>query len=300
MINDSFQLDIKDLFVELWQKKLFIIVFSGLFSVAGVLFSLSLPNIYKAEVLLAPNSADSQMQNLAGQLGGIAALTGISMGGGQSDKTAFGLEVLRSRAFADRFIQSRDILVPLMAIESWDASTNTVVIDPTLFDSEAEQWVREVKAPKEAKPSAWEAFKVFSENLTYERNSDSGFVRISYTSQSPYLAQQWLAWLVDDLNLWMKTYDTREIKNNIFYLNQQLKETNIAEMHKIFYQLIEEQTKKLMLAEAQAEYAFKIVDPAIVPEEKSSPRRALICILFSFFGGIMSVVLVLLNVIRKK
>ena len=34
-----------------------------------------------------------------------------------------------------------------------------------------------------------------------------------------------------------------------------------------------------MLAEVRPEYVFKTIDPAVVPEEKSKPSRALICAL---------------------
>jgi uncharacterized protein involved in exopolysaccharide biosynthesis len=49
-----------------------------------------------------------------------------------------------------------------------------------------------------------------------------------------------------------------------------------------------------MLAEASPEYAFVTVSPAMVPEEKSQPKRALICILGTILGGMLSVLWVLI------
>ncbi|WP_299791238.1 Wzz/FepE/Etk N-terminal domain-containing protein [uncultured Shewanella sp.] len=300
MTSKNFQLDLKDLFLELWAKKWLFIAIVCFFSVTGVVYSLSLPNIYKAEVLVSPNDADSQMQSLVGQLGGIAALTGINVGSGMGDKTAFGLEVLRSRVFSEKFIEKREILAPLMALDTWDSKTNSITYDESLYDEKNKKWVRVVKPPKQSRPSAWEAHKVFNENLNFEKVRESGFIRISFQSKSPELASQWVEWIIADLNHWLKIYDIEEVKRNIYYLNEQLAKTNVAEMHKIFYQLIEEQTKKLMLAEAQSEYAFKVVDPAVIPEEKNSPRRALICILFAFLGTIFAVFIILLNYLRKR
>ena len=40
---------------------------------------------------------------------------------------------------------------------------------------------------------------------------------------------------------------------------------------------------------------FKTVDPAIVPELKSKPNRALTCILGTLLGGMLGVVLVLIR-----
>ena len=63
---------------------------------------------------------------------------------------------------------------------------------------------------------------------------------------------------------------------------------------KVFYTIIEQQTKNKMVAEASPEYAFVAVSPSMVPEEKSQPQRALICILGTLLGGILSVLLVLI------
>ena len=68
-----------------------------------------------------------------------------------------------------------------------------------------------------------------------------------------------------------------------------LQETNIAGMQQVFYQLIESETRTVMLANAQDEYIFKTVDPAVVPQEKSEPKRALIAIVATMLGGMLGV-----------
>ena len=66
-------------------------------------------------------------------------------------------------------------------------------------------------------------------------------------------------------------------------------------MREVFYTIIEEQVKSKMLAEASPEYVFVTVSPAMVPEEKSQPKRALICILGLLLGGMLSVAFVLVR-----
>jgi LPS O-antigen subunit length determinant protein (WzzB/FepE family) len=63
-------------------------------------------------------------------------------------------------------------------------------------------------------------------------------------------------------------------------------------MQQVFYQLIENETRTVMLANAQQEYVFKTVDPAVVPQEKSEPKRALICIVATLIGGMLGVLIV--------
>jgi uncharacterized protein involved in exopolysaccharide biosynthesis len=52
------------------------------------------------------------------------------------------------------------------------------------------------------------------------------------------------------------------------------------------YNLVETETKRLMLANSRSEYAFTVVDPAVVPELKFSPRRARIVVALTVIGGI--------------
>ena len=63
-------------------------------------------------------------------------------------------------------------------------------------------------------------------------------------------------------------------------------------MQQVFYQLIESETRTVMLANAQQEYVFKTVDPAVVPQEKSEPKRSLICIVATMLGGMLGVFIV--------
>ena len=59
--------------------------------------------------------------------------------------------------------------------------------------------------------------------------------------------------------------------------------------------MIEEQAKVIMLAEVREEYVFKTIDPAIIPELKFKPKRALVCLLITFLGGVLSVLIVLVR-----
>ncbi|TKB53937.1 Wzz/FepE/Etk N-terminal domain-containing protein [Ferrimonas aestuarii] len=298
-MNQHFTLNINELIKLLWQRKLLIIVVTGIFAIGSVVFALSLPNIYKAEVLLSPQTADNDMRNIGAELGGLAALAGISATGGNSEEVNLALQTITSRIFVDHFITKHELLVPLMALEGWSDKTGDLTYNDQIYDVASGQWTREVEAPKAPEPSAWEAYKVFIEQIEYERLKDSGFVRVSLTSLSPVLAQEWVTWMVTDLNNWVKTRDIEEINKNILYLTAQMKKTELSSMQQIFNNLIEEQVKRLMLAEAQDEYVFKVIDPAVVPEEKVSPKRAVICILGTFLGGIVSVLLVLFLAYRK-
>lgn len=287
------EIDLRELFKAIWQGKWIIIGATFVFAVVSVFYALSLPNIYKSEALLAP-AAEQKSVGLSGQLGGLAALAGVSLSSGAGvDKTALALEVVKSRDFLGRFIENRIQLHDLMAAESWELNSNTIYYDEEIYNPYTLQWLREVKPPKQVKPSTQEAYKTLSDILMVEQDKVTGMVKLSIEHVSPYIAQSWVQMLIADLNLEIKTRDIEEAEKSIAYLQQQINQTNIADLRTALFSLVEEQTKTLMLANVREEYVFKIVDPAIVPEEKVGPARALICLVVTFLGGFIGMMLVL-------
>lgn len=291
------EIDLKELFIALWKGKWIIILVTVIFAVGGVLYALSQPNTYKAEAVLASanDSKSGGLAAMASQFGGLASLAGISLGGGGTDSKAMALATLQSRQFLNAFIHKYDLLVPLMAGEKWNPSTDTLQLNPEIYDTQSKIWIREVEPGKTPEPTDWEAYKEFKKLIAVSESKDNGLVTLSITHLSPTIAKQWVDWLVIDLNAWVKKQSLDEARRNISYLEEQIERTSISDMQSVFYQLIEEQTKNLMLAQVQDEFAFKIIDPAVVPEEKAGPKRALICVLAVLLGGMLGMGIVLIR-----
>ena len=298
------EIDLKELFAAIWAGKWLITGITTIFAIGSVLVALWLPNIYKSEALLSPvtEKQGGGLSALAGQFGGLASLAGINLGSGASgDKSQLAIEILKSREFTSNFIQKHHILPDLMAVEKWDRNDNKVIYDPELYDATTQKWVREVKLPKKPEPSMQEAYKEFAKILNVATAKDSGMVTISIEHQSPFVAQQWVKWLVADINAEMKKRDVNEAHKSIAFLEQQLRKTKVADIRSMLFNLVEEQTKTIMFSKVRDEYVFKTIDPALVPEEKAKPKRALICILGTLLGGMLGVGIVLVRfAINKK
>ncbi|WJG21750.1 Wzz/FepE/Etk N-terminal domain-containing protein [Vibrio furnissii] len=297
------EIDLKELFSALWKGKWLIITVTVLFAIGSVIFAIKQPNIYKSDILLAPaeNASGGGLSKMAGQLGGLAALAGVNIGGAEASQADLAVQVIKSRKFIDNFIKEHDLLVPIMAVKGWDLATNQLLVDDKLYNINSKQWLRKPEGLRGAKPTAQEAYEVFKKDvLSVNQDKESGLYTISVMYYSPYTAQQWVTWLVQDINKVMRERTITETTQNLAYLNTQLQKTAVADMQATFYTLIEEQTKSLMLAEVQDEFVFKIVDPAVVPEVKDKPKRALICILGSLLGGMLGVAIVLVRFAFRK
>ena len=97
--------------------------------------------------------------------------------------------------------------------------------------------------------------------------------------------------MVIRLNLYLKKQSVDQAEKSIQYLKEQLATTSVVDMQQILYRLIEKQSNTIMLANVQEEFAFRVIDPAVVPEVRSKPKRKLIVVLGGVLGGMFSVFL---------
>ncbi|MGL4466018.1 MAG: Wzz/FepE/Etk N-terminal domain-containing protein [Plesiomonas shigelloides] len=291
------EIDLRELFAALWRGKWWIVASTLVGAGIAVIFALSQPNIYRSEALLAPSTEPQGggLAAMAAQFGGLASLAGVNLSGGGSDKTAIAVEIGKSRQFLSHFIRQHQLEVPLMAVTKADKATGELVIDEDVYDAAGKKWVRDIPPGKSVEPTDWELVKAFRELAKISQDTKSGLVTVAVEYYSPESAKQWVDWLVADLNEAMKLRDQTDATRNITYLKAQLEKTPVADMQKVFYQLIEDQTKTLMLTEVNQEYVFKTLDPAVVAEEKAKPKRALIAVLGTLLGGMLGVMIVLIR-----
>ena len=292
------EIDLKELFTLLWNGKLVITLITGFAAACAVLYALSLPNIYESKALLAPKdeSGAGGLAGLARQYGGLASLAGINIGGGggESSKSMMAQQKIQSLDFFTRHLYEK-IVVDLMAVDHWDAASGALVIDPDVFDVQSQAWLRDVSYPQQIKPSPQEAHEEFLEVLSLSEDKKTSLVTIAIKHQSPVVAQAWVELIISAVTEELRGSDVEEAQGSIEFLEQQRTQTALVSLDEVFAQLIEEQTKTIMLANVSKDYVFNVIDPAVVPELKSEPKRALICILGTFLGGMFGVLLVLVR-----
>lgn len=289
------EIDLRELFSILWQGRSAVLIGSLLGAVLSVGYALSLPDIYTAEAVMAPKDEGSGLNGLASQFGGLAGLAGINVGGGEVSKVQVALETLQSRAFYAKYMYE-DSLVLLMAAEGWDRASGKSIIDEDIYDSSSNKWIRDVQLPYKQKPSVQEAYRKFiSDHLVVSENKKTGFVTVTIKHYSPIVARSWIATMLQSLETSAREKEIREAENSIVFLKKESVSNSLISLNEVFAGLIEEQTKKIVLASASDEYLFEVIEPAVVAELKSEPKRSLICILGSLLSGMLSLLYVLIK-----
>ena len=298
LINEG-EIDLLQLITELWNKKALIIFLTTIAAIISVLYSLSLPNIYRSQALLAP--ADSQSQGMSSSLGGlssIAGIAGISIPGTGDAKKTEAIAILNSHQFLEEFINSHNLVVPIMASKGWDKESNKLIFNEKLYDAQKNQWL--VEDGKDLKPSIQETVKKFRLMVSSSVDKKNGYLLIFADTYSPYISKQWVELLIVDINKYIMEADVERAEKSLEYLNSQINQTAIPGLKQVVAQLIKKEQQTIMLSQSSPEYIFKVIDRPIVPELKLSPKRAIICIVGTITGFLIAVALALALIFRRQ
>lgn len=299
------QIDIINLILFFWARKLLLIILTTIGVVLSVLYSLSIPNKYESNAILSPSASFQSDSNLGMfNYSGAASLAGISLPSSQgSNSLDLVIEILNSRDFYLRFVKSRNISVDLIATIDWDNKTRQLKYDEEIYDIINSEWVARGSSFTEEGPTSQTIIDFMSELIFIKKDIETGFVRISVKHYSPDIAKKWLEWIIEDINKTLKNRDLVYATKTKAYLLEQIEKNKIAELNQVFNDLVAAQIEKIMLAEVQDEYALTVIDPPLLPERKSEPNRVKIVLFGSVLSGLLSMILVFFHSIlhsRKR
>jgi len=294
---DEEEISLREIFDVIIEGKWVIVSLSAFASIIGVIYSLSLPDIYESKALLVPVNSSSSISSSLQGFSGLAGLAGISLpSSGAESVNEKAIQKLVSLSFFENNVMSGIFLPDLMALQSWDYKTNTLNYDEDIYNKNSNAWVRDYSYPNKQIPSIQESFRVFqNEHINISTNKKTGFVSLLVRHKSPYVAKKWSELLIREINIFYRQQDKLESKKAVSYLNEQIALTSLSEVKQVMAELLQNEIQKLTLIEANQSYVFDYIDPPAVMEQKSEPNRAFICILSSLLGGLLSIFIVLIK-----
>jgi uncharacterized protein involved in exopolysaccharide biosynthesis len=175
---------------------------------------------------------------------------------------------------------------------------------PVLFADDWDAASRQWKGDPEDAPTHWDAYELFSDVRSVQEDRKTGLVTLTVDWQDPQQAAVWANELVARANSRLQQDAIEEGQKAIAFLQQQLGQAGAIEVRQALYSLIEAETKKVAIAHARKEFAFKVIDPAVAPRRKVKPQRRLIVVAGFLIGLIgssfLAVLLAAIAAERKK
>jgi len=296
---------LSDIIAALKLRKKLIFTCTGVSVLIGLLYAIFSTPLYTAVITMRPLEAGEggALSKLSTQFGGAAALAGISLGEGGSDKDEY-IAILRSRDLAGRFIKKYG-LMPYLFPKLWDDQANKWKDGKPGMIGRAARGVSKALAALSGDegwkergpvPTMWDAYKIFNAKIrSVAEDKKTGIVTLSMKTRDPALAAEWANAYVTMANEAIRKDAVAEATRALTYLNRQADKATVTGLRDTIYSVIEGQLKKIMLANARPEYAFRVIDKAVVPEERSQPKRALIVLLSLVLGGILGAFIALVQ-----
>jgi uncharacterized protein involved in exopolysaccharide biosynthesis len=239
------------------------------FSVVAGVWQRVFPKEYKASVLVSIAADDRSrlggLSSIVSQLGPLASLAGAA-GIGVPQKSE-AMAVLKSHFLIQKFISENNLL-------------------PILYESATglRKLLRSLSPHKE--PTLWRASQYFEERIRHvSQDSKTGLITLNVTWRDPKIAAMWANGLIEITNRYLREKAIAESQRHIAFLTDQAAQTTLVELHTAVSTLIANEVKQSMMAKGSEEFALVVIDPAVVPEEPSSPGFVL-CLFVGALAGI--------------
>lgn len=216
-----------------------------------------LPRWYLAQALLRPASQEGptfQAGTLGlatGGLGSLGSMIGSQLGFGATANDAMEhLAILNSYDFNIRVIKGLNLKSHILPETTPRRFKKWLGFDPY---------------------SDWKLYEMLQKLLEAEYDDKSGNLTISYLDRDPATARRVLRAYIDGLRDMLRSRAINDSALAVQALEHQVSQTSDALMVNQLDQLIAQQLQTKMTAEMQADFAFTVIQPAMVPTIPDRP-----------------------------
>ena len=265
------EVSLREVVEHLQHRKWSVLCITAILSLAAAIAAWVLPKTYHASIIVSPvtnspgnNGGNSGISSVVSQFSNLASLAGLSMG---PDTRKFeSVALLQSETITEDYIRNNNLLP---------------VLYPRLWDATANRW-----KPGDI-PTVWKATQRFKRHIvTVTTDTKTGLVTLTISWYDPLLASKWANDLVKMTNDYVRGKAIVESDRNVAYLNGEAAKTDVVGVKQAIYSLLQTEISKGMLARGSEEYALKVIDHAVAPEEPYMPEP-LMWTLIGFGSGLL-------------
>lgn len=265
-----------------------VVVAAVLVSVAiGAAYAWTATPKYLAETVLMPSAEtaeDRLLGGLGGDVGGLASLAGLSLGGRDTIRKK-ALATLKSRRLIDEFVAARNLL-PVLFPNKWDAARG--------------EWKSGLD-PEDV-PTADDAYILFDKRVRrVSEDQKTGIVRLGILWRDREQAAEWANDLVARVNAGLREAEIAEARASRAYVERKVETVQFTSVREAMFRLDESLLRREMMAHVRPDFAYSVIDPARPPDPDRfrSPARLLILLMSAMVGTVLGALAVAIRVGRK-
>lgn len=173
----------------------------------------------------------------------------------------------------------------------------TSTYDERVFDPKAKSWKINPKTGLSYEPSNLKAIK----DLDYNASIDpkTSFIKVTFQHPNPYFAKDFLDKIIFEINDMLRRETLSKSQRALDFLYKSIQENIDENTKKTINSLIYKEMQELVVVNKNEFFILEPIDFPFIPEIKSSPRRAIICIL-SVLVGMFCTLLITIYLHREE
>ena len=215
-----------------------------------IVTGLLLTKWYRAAALVRPISMPAVESHVLGNLGGLGGgLAGYAsmLAGGSNDSEEY-LGILRGFRFNVTLAEHHQLRDELLVSEGYD--------------------------PSRLKPNErdWKVYRILEKRFDCDYAITTGNITLHFLAASPAEAERILGYYVEDLRELLRARQVRDAGAAIDSLEEEARATVDPLARSQLYELVTRQIQLKKLAQVEADFAFRVLDPPASPEKPYSPR----------------------------
>ena len=274
------EINLKEVIKSLLIRKTPILLFSIVISLIAVTASFFQDDTYKAEAVLIP----SQSGQLNINSGTAALASSLGVGSSMNNEALVNIAYLESKDFLLWYIDKTDILMPLMARDTWDEVNEKWRLNKEIYSSEDKEWKLDSMLNENNLPENNLKVEYLRDILSIDAGNDS--IEINLELNDAQQATLWLDNFVSLINVYIASKDKEIAEKKISFLQKQLPNFRNKSSQDALSSILREEFERLSMASSSLDYAFKVIDRPIKPVYPSNAKKIFILIV-TFFSSII-------------
>ncbi len=241
--------------------------------VTGVITEFVMTKWYRAEAIIRPVGANNVQSRLSGFLGGISGAI-VSAGGMLGDEAISPaseyMPVLKGFNFTTRLITAHHL------------ESHLAVRSRSLFGggSGDPDWVR---------------YRAMRKRFDCEFSNRTGNIALYYQDSDRAMAGKVLGYYIADLRELLRQQEIHDAMQAIASLRTEAKETPDSVLQTKLYEMLAHQIQQQKVAQVEADFAFKVLEPPSTPDEPYRPSPPLDVILAGVVAMIVSTLVIFMR-----
>lgn len=248
----------------IWKWKILIIAVVFLTVLTTTIKTSGKKAVYEATAVITPVSEEKGSGGLAVLSQQFGGFPGLSLP--PSTSTAEIMNLLKSKMIRGKMIERYNLM-------------------PILFPEDWEEGKQEWKAAR----SKWDGLRELDSRINIQNNVKDNTILVSAQFHNPEITVKLINYLLTTMTEYMGNEARRAALTKRRFLEEQLRTTSDPMIRQKINNLISQQIETAMMSEISEDFAFKIIDPPLVPDKglKSNRIKTItLSILTSFFAGI--------------